>query len=84
MAILAFFSASFPVSALASGFWHFSWVPSAKYKQGRALKVAAVVPGVGTLQHRLKQHSIAHVFPCMRHTTVLQLSFSVPAQPVKT
>lgn len=47
----------------SSDFWHFSWVPSAGYKQVRALKVSAAAPGFGMLQCILMWCSTADTFP---------------------
>jgi len=44
-AILTFSCATFPVSALSSDFWHFSWAPSAKYKQAKTWKATAAALG---------------------------------------
>lgn len=47
----------------SSDFWHFSWVPSVRYKQVRALKVTGAAPGFGMLQCILMWCSTADTFP---------------------
>lgn len=75
MAILPFFSSTFPVCALCSDFWHFSWV---KNKQEQSLEIPAAAPGVGTLQHILMWCCTVDRFPWYRTHYDSAVVFSCP------